>query len=196
MGKPDGLGEGRVAWMEQSSDDDQVFPVRHRPNVLVTGTPGTGKSATVEIVCEQTGARRLCVGEVVKEHRFHDGEDEHGALLIDEDPLLDWMEEELAQGGVVVEHHGSALFPERWFDAVVVLTTDNTLLYDRLVARGYPEAKVQSNVECEIMQVLMEEASESYAAHRVHQRVSDTTEQLANEGRDGRGARAVGTVSR
>jgi broad-specificity NMP kinase len=36
---------------------------------------------------------------------------------------------------------------------VVVLTTDNTILYDRLVKRGYSQHKVEENVQCEIMQV-------------------------------------------
>lgn len=38
-------------------------------------------------------------------------------------------------GGIVVEYHGCDFFPERWFDAVFVLRTDNTVLYDRLVQR-------------------------------------------------------------
>ena len=88
------------------------------------------------------------------------------------------MEEELAGGGVLVEHHGSALFPERWFDRVVVLTTDNTRLYDRLAARGYPPGKIQQNVQCEIMQVCLQEARDSYAENIVLELPSDTPEQI------------------
>lgn len=36
---------------------------------------------------------------------------------------------------------------------VVVLTSDNTVLYDRLIKRGYNNAKVQENIQCEIMRV-------------------------------------------
>lgn len=36
------------------------------------------------------------------------------------------------EGGNIVDYHGSEFFPERWFDLVVVLQTDNTVLYDRL----------------------------------------------------------------
>jgi DNA-binding MarR family transcriptional regulator len=50
----------------------------------------------------------------------------------------------------------------RWFDLVVVLTTDNTILYDRLEKRGYSERKISENIECEIMNVIVEEARESY----------------------------------
>ena len=50
----------------------------------------------------------------------------------------------------------------RWFDLVVVLTTDNSILYDRLQGRGYRPEKVQENVQCEIMNVVVEEARSSY----------------------------------
>jgi adenylate kinase len=45
---------------------------------------------------------------------------------------------------------------------VVVLQTDNTVLYERLERRNYPQAKVTENVECEIMMVLLQEAHDSY----------------------------------
>ena len=57
-----------------------------------------------------------------------------------------------------------AFFPERWFDLVVVLRTNNEVLYPRLEARGYSERKIQENVECEIMCTVAEEARESYKA--------------------------------
>lgn len=50
--------------------------------------------------------------------------------------LLDEMEVMLAPGGNVVDFHSCELFPERWFDLVLVLRTDNKLLFDRLVARS------------------------------------------------------------
>lgn len=68
----------------------------------------------------------------------------------------------MAAGGVIVDFHSSDFFPERFFSAVFVLLTDNTVLYDRLAARGYPEKKIQLNVECEILQVCKAEAIESY----------------------------------
>ena len=41
------------------------------------------------------------------------------------------------------------------FDVVVCLRTDNTVLYDRLQARGYAQNKITENVTCEIMQVIL-----------------------------------------
>ena len=41
----------------------------------------------------------------------------------------------MAEGGKIVDYHGSSFFPERWFDIVFVLRTSNTILYDRLQER-------------------------------------------------------------
>ena len=49
--------------------------------------------------------------------------------------VCDALEDLMAEGGMVVDHHGCDFFPERWFDLVIVLQTDNTLLYERLERR-------------------------------------------------------------
>lgn len=41
----------------------------------------------------------------------------------------------MSRGGNVVDYHGCDFFPERWFDLVIVLQTDNTVLYERLEKR-------------------------------------------------------------
>jgi adenylate kinase len=46
----------------------------------------------------------------------------------------------MSEGGNVVDFHGCDFFPERWFDLVVVLRTDNSVLYSRLKARYGPSS--------------------------------------------------------
>lgn len=41
----------------------------------------------------------------------------------------------MAEGGVIIDFHTVDFFPERFFDLVLVLRTDNTVLYDRLASR-------------------------------------------------------------
>ena len=92
----------------------------------------------------------------------------------DRDALEDIMEE----GGVIVDYHGCDFFPERWFDCVIVLQTDNSVLWERLEKRGYNEKKLQDNVQCEIMHVIVEEARESYNKEIVHAVPSNDVEQM------------------
>lgn len=80
--------------------------------------------------------------------------------------------------GLVVDFHSCEIFPERWFDLVLVLRANTDVLYDRLVARKYNEKKRSENVECEIMQVVLQEAKESYDENIVHEVYSNTLEEL------------------
>ena len=49
--------------------------------------------------------------------------------------VVDELEDRMEGGGYIVEYHSCDFFPERWFDAVFVLRTDNTVLYNRLEQR-------------------------------------------------------------
>ena len=81
-------------------------------------------------------------------------------------------------GGAVVEYHGAELFPERWFDLVLVLRCENSVLYSRLESRGYSAKKLADNMEAEIMQVILDEARESYAEEIVIELPSNTIEEM------------------
>ena len=84
----------------------------------------------------------------------------------------------MADGGCILDWHACDLFPQRWIDLVVVLRTDSTTLYDRLTARNYPEAKLQENLDTEIMEVLLQEAKDSYDEEIVVELRSDETEEM------------------
>ncbi|CAL8468544.1 g8084 [Coccomyxa elongata] len=152
---------------------------RQLPNVLVTGTPGTGKSTTCEQIAEATRLRHVNVGDLVRSQDLHCGwDEEYSCHIIDEDKICDALEDQMNRGGNIVDYHGCDFFPERWFDLVIVLQTDNTVLYERLEKRGYPQKKLSENVECEIMHVIVQEALESYREEIVQVLPSNTVEDL------------------
>ncbi|KAK4105004.1 P-loop containing nucleoside triphosphate hydrolase protein [Parathielavia hyrcaniae] len=136
---------------------------RGLPNIIVTGTPGTGKTSHCELLAERTGLKHISVNDVVKDRECHEGwDDEYQSWIVDEDKLLDAIEDEVKQGGCIIDWHACDLFPRSWIDLVVVLRADTATLYDRLTARNYPEVKLQENMDSEIMDVLLQEAKESY----------------------------------
>ncbi|KAL5581194.1 hypothetical protein UlMin_013636 [Ulmus minor] len=152
---------------------------RKRPNILMTGTPGTGKTTTSSALAESTQLRHINIGDLVKEKNLHDGwDDDLDCYVINEDLVCDELEDLMEEGGNIVDYHGCDFFPERWFDLVVVLQTDNSVLYDRLRNRGYSDKKLSNNVECEIFQVLLEEAKESYSENIVMPLKSDNIEDI------------------
>ena len=59
---------------------------RALPNILITGTPGTGKSTTAAEVVSATGLRHVNVGDVAKEKQLYENwDDEYECPVLDED---------------------------------------------------------------------------------------------------------------
>jgi adenylate kinase len=115
--------------------------------------------------------------------------------------LLDELEPVASNGGLILDWHTCGLFPERWIDLVVVLRCDHTMLWERMEARyaslpsstrenssdrgrGYKLNKIQENNDAEIMNVVLDEARESYAPEIVVELTNESTDELeANVGR-------------
>ncbi|KPI95106.1 Adenylate kinase isoenzyme 6 [Papilio xuthus] len=152
---------------------------RFAPNILITGTPGVGKSTICKILYERTKYTWREVSKLAEEFNCLDEYDpEYHCPVLNDDKMLDIMESMMEKGGNIVDYHGSEFFPERWFDGVFVIRTNNTILYDRLVARGYSGKKLEDNIQCEIFEVLLEEAQNSYKADIVRELQNNTQEQL------------------
>ncbi|KAJ8304414.1 hypothetical protein KUTeg_017997 [Tegillarca granosa] len=108
----------------------------HGPNVLITGTPGTGKSTIGTELATRTGLKYINIGDLAKEEELYEGYDEeYQCPILNEDRVIDELEDTMSLGGNIVDYHSCEFFPERWFDIVFVLRTDNSLLYDRLQNR-------------------------------------------------------------
>ncbi|KAJ9628660.1 factor activating pos9 [Taxawa tesnikishii (nom. ined.)] len=133
--------------------------MRTSPNIIITGTPGVGKSTHCEQLAQAVeGMKHLDVNKVVKERQCEDGYDEDlKSVIVDEDKLLDAIEPDLEAGGQII---------------------DCTTLYDRLKARGYGEAKLQENLDVEIMEVLLQEARDAYEEEIVVELRSDEADQI------------------
>lgn len=59
---------------------------RQRPNILITGTPGTGKTTTSSALADAAQLRHVSIGDLVKEKSLHDGwDDELQCYVINED---------------------------------------------------------------------------------------------------------------
>ncbi|KAK6103206.1 Adenylate kinase isoenzyme 6 [Brugia pahangi] len=154
---------------------------RQKPNLLITGTPGTGKTTLCETLSEKLGFDYInCGKEIVENNLYVEYDEEFGSYILDEDKFLDHIEDRMnsESGGYIVDYHGSDFFPERWFDFVFVLRCNNTLLYDRLSARGYNKKKIEENIECEIFGSLLEEAKDSYDEKIVYELQNETVEEM------------------
>jgi cytidylate kinase len=62
--------------------------MRTQPNIIITGTPGTGKSTHCEQLAEKTGMHHLSINDVVKKHNIGEASDDP------EDPNLQIVDED------------------------------------------------------------------------------------------------------
>jgi broad-specificity NMP kinase len=147
------------------------------PVILVSGTPGTGKSTIIKKIKEQNESIQvLNISELVKEEGLHDGYDEEFETFIINDrktqkklkKLIPTMKQ---KGPILIECHSCGLFDEddmeALIDKVLVLTCSTESLYDRLKFRSYPQKKIDENMECEIMRVCADEALEVFRGEGV-----------------------------
>ena len=142
--------------------EQQAAPIskpRVVPNILVTGVPGAGKTTLSALLADQLNTnlntnlgtdvkyfRHINTGEVIKQHNLYEGWDQKFDVgVFDPDSVVDHLEDNVSSGGAIVDFHTSDFFPERWFDIVVLLRVDNTILYDRLAERGYKPEKITEN---------------------------------------------------
>lgn len=79
----------------------------------------------------------------------------------------------------IVECHSVSIIPRKLVDHTFVLRVPSTTIYyDRLSERNYPSAKIQENVDCEIMQVVWMEAVEYFGPESVTVLLSETQQHL------------------
>ena len=160
---------------------------RKYPNIIITGTPGVGKTTTAQQLVEiskSSSERRiplkhLSINKIAKEQNLYESYDEElQTHVIDEEKLLDHLESLTedgdGEGGWVIDWHVCDIFPERWIDLVVVLRCEDTnVFYERLTSdkkaeggekRGYTGQKLQENIDAEIFGVIADEAKEAWSS--------------------------------
>ncbi|GAO19923.1 hypothetical protein UVI_02030380 [Ustilaginoidea virens] len=70
--------------------------MRRSPNIIVTGTPGVGKTTHCESLAERTGLRHVSVNRIVKDKDCHEGwSDEYQSWIVDEDKLQENLDSEI-----------------------------------------------------------------------------------------------------
>ena len=155
---------------------------RKLPNILITGTPGVGKTSFAVLLQDKLmelkglNFKNINIGKLVNEKKLYKKWNKE----FDDDMVNDELEPLLNEGGVILDFHSSSFLPENLIDLVVLLRCNNTELYDRLKARGYSDKKITENIDCEIMEVTSEEVKDSYKKDIIIELKSEKIEDMEN----------------
>jgi len=137
--------------------------------VVVTGTPGTGKTTVTERF--DAALPVIHLNAVVNEAGLTAGRDEdRDTAIVDMGAVADWLDAN-APEEAVVESHLAHRFPA---DRVVVLRAHPETIERRLRERGEPDATVRENAESEALDVVLAEAVERHGEANVYE--VDTTD--------------------
>lgn len=139
--------------------------VRKQPNIHICGNPATGKTTLAKkLATKFEGLSYVDLGKEGMSRGCIEGRDDKlDCDILDYEKLADLMVPDLEKGGKVLDWIHSDLWePPSLIDLVVVLTCNNTVLFDRYVDRDYNERKIEQNTDSEIMQEIVSETREYY----------------------------------
>ena len=125
----------------------------------LTGTPGTGKTSTSELVKARFGYRVIHLNKLIKEKHLYSGVDEvRDTLVADMDKVSAYVSELVSDSDKItlLDSHLSHYIA----DIVIVLRASPDILRERLSHRDYSQAKISENVEAEALDVILVESVE------------------------------------
>ncbi|CTQ40995.1 TAF9, FAP7, transcription initiation factor TFIID subunit 9 / adenylate kinase [Babesia microti strain RI] len=153
-------------------------------NILVAGTPGVGKSSLCKRIAEKTTFKHLKLGEIIEAQKcYEEWDDDMDCSILDEDKTIETLRNlGITKGGYLLEFHDPSFLPQEWFRLVYVLNCDIKELGKRLDQRGYLEAKVRTNLQSEIFQVVSDNLiNEGYHIHLLNNTTMEDMESNVSE---------------
>ena len=130
--------------------------------IIITGTPGVGKSSVSKALASKINAHIISIGNLVKEEKLYSGVDrERDTLIADTERVSRRVKEIISkvQGDVIVEGHFAVdVVPPKWVSVAFVLRRDPEELRRILEGRSYSERKIMENLAAEILDVCLYEA--------------------------------------
>lgn len=136
--------------------------------ILVTGTPGTGKTTLAKKLSLLLSYTYFDVGSFVKNAHIYSSYDrKRQAYVVDEAKLARSLvkvrEKALntAKKGIIFDSHLSHYLPSKYADLCLVTRCSLKTLKQRLRRKGYSQAKVKENLDAEIFDTCLTEAQEN-----------------------------------
>lgn len=130
--------------------------------IIVTGTPGTGKTTVAKALAKRLKIPYLDVNKVIDQYHLKESYDKkRKTYVVDEKKLSKVLVSLIKKKkNLVIDSHLSHFIPKKHVDVCIVTKTDIKELKKRLEKRKYPKAKVQENVQAEIFDICHMEAQD------------------------------------
>ena len=158
-------------------------PATESKVLIVTGTPGVGKSSFTCIFASQINADVISVGTLVnKKKLYHDKDNKRDTYIADLKKVSKEVETILSKKSItyILEgHYAVEVVPPEKINLVFVLRRDPRILKVILKKRGYSKQKIWENLAAEILDVCLVDAINSCGINKVFE--IDTTGKSFND---------------
>lgn len=134
--------------------------------IIVTGTPGTGKTTFAKRLAKDRRYGYVDVNDVVKKHGLSEGYDrKRKTRIVDEKKFAKVLEKMIDNAkkqkkGLVIDSHLSHYINPKYVDLCIVTKCGLKELEKRLKRKGYHKSKIEENIQAEIFDICYIEALE------------------------------------
>jgi adenylate kinase len=140
--------------------------------LLITGTPGVGKTTVAKQLAEELDALYINLTELAQTNNLVLGEDkERKAMIINEEKMrlkIYEMVHTTDKSAIIVDgHYAAAVVPKRYVTKVFVLRRNPIELYTFMQKSGFSGAKLWENLASEILDSCLIEAIREQGERKV-----------------------------
>ncbi|RLE60543.1 MAG: hypothetical protein DRJ35_02955 [Thermoprotei archaeon] len=151
--------------------------------IVITGTPGIGKTTISEIVSRRLKIPLIKLAEFVKKERLYKSYDERTlSFIVDVERARQALKEYITSSedsSFLIEGHLLDIIPAEFVDICIVLRLNPKILEKRLIKRKYPPKKIRDNVQSEILDYVLIYAIRFFGEDKVFE--IDTTGHEINQ---------------
>jgi adenylate kinase len=135
--------------------------------IIISGTPGTGKTTLAKKLAKSLDYKLLNVNSLIKKNKLHESYDKkRKCYVIDTKKLNKLLIEKIkANKNLIIDSHLSHYLPKKYVDLAIITKTYLKVLEKRLKKRRYNKQKIRENLDCEIFDTCYIEAKEK--GHKV-----------------------------
>ena len=140
-----------------------------RNAIVVTGTPGVGKTTAAKRIAEKGDFKLIELNKIASKGGIAGKDPDRDSLIINPRKIRATLRKILGDKNetFIIEGHFGDLVPEKFVRLAIVLRIDPLMLGERLRNRGYSEEKVRENVEAELVDSCLISAVEAFGNDRV-----------------------------
>jgi len=126
--------------------------------IIITGTPGTGKTSVAKELSSLTNGKILSINRIVLKKKFIESYDqERKTYVVDSEKLISYLREKIKSyikknlKILIIEGHYADLVPKNLIEILFILRCDPEILKERLRKKNVMEKSIIENVQAEIL---------------------------------------------